>query len=56
MHASNLAGAVDLIGGALELVANELRAARDGAGTAVEVLARVRRAEEALLCACVFEG
>lgn len=56
MHASNLAGAVDLIRRALELVANKLRGARDCASAAVELLARDGGAEETFLRAGVGEG
>ena len=56
VHASDLAGAVDLIGRALELVADELGAAGDGAGAAVELLAGDGGAEEAFLGAGVGEG
>lgn len=56
MHTSDLAGAVDLVGRALELVADELRATRDRASTAVELLARDCGAEEAFLGACVGKG
>ena len=56
VHASNLTRTVDLIRRALELVADELGAAGDGAGAAVELLAGDGGAEEALLGAGVGEG
>jgi hypothetical protein len=56
MHASNLAGTVDLVRRALKLVADEFRAAGDCASAAVELLAGDCGAEEAFLGACVGKG
>jgi hypothetical protein len=55
VHASDLRRAVNLVRGALELVADELFAAGDGARAAVELLARDGRAEEAFFRAGVGE-
>jgi len=56
VHASDLARTVDLIRRALELVADELRAAGERAGTTVELLAGDGGAEEAFFGASVGEG
>jgi hypothetical protein len=55
VHASDLRRAVNLVRGALELVADELFAAGDGARAAVELLARDGAAEEAFFRAGVGE-
>ena len=56
VHTRDLARAVNLIRRALELIADELRAAGQGAGAAVELLAGGRGAEEAFFGAGVGEG
>lgn len=56
VHTRNLTRAVDLIRGAFELVSDELGAAGDGAGAAVELLAGSGGAEEAFFGAGVGEG